>query len=242
MSQGPAFATWPGDDSEELVSRTNLARLAAATGVTSVVVLFLHSMMLGGQPTEGAGTTAIADFLVGHHTAVLTSTWLDGFGSVLLILFVYAVVHLAGPAAGFGGALATRVATPIIALSLVIDAALIGASRAADAGHDGTAGTLWSLATGMDNVFPVANSVWMPLLGVVLLPATVLPRAYAPIVIAIGAAEFVIGTAAVFSPAFTAANNLVFIGFMAWMLAASIALAVRAGKLATGPDLSFVTT
>ena len=224
------------------MSRTTLARLCAALGIGSVVLLGIHSMILGARPAADAAARDVANYLHSHATAVLASAWLDGIGSIGVITVIYVLVHLTGHATGLWGRATCLVATTIIGLSLVIDAALIAAVHAAGQGGSETAATLWSLAAGLDFVFPVANAVWMSLLGMLLFRSSVLPRAYAPLVVLVGVVEITIGTAALFSPAFEPANNLVFIGFVAWMLAASIGLAVGAGRLASEPEPSFATT
>lgn len=208
-----------------------LARGAALAGVVSVVMLVVHSVILGSLPTDGSSQTAVLKWLNGHHTVVLSSAWLDGIGSILLVVTVYAMVRLIRPEADFTGQLASRMATIVIALSLVTDAALIAATHAARAGHGGPASALFNLAYGIDFVFPLANCLWLPALGVLVLRSAVLPRGFGHAAVVVGVAEFVVGTAALFSPAAAAANNVVFIALLVWMLAGSIGLAVRARVL-----------
>ena len=205
-----------------------LARRAALAGVTSVVMLVVHSMILGSPPSNGSSETAVLRWLNGHHGVVLSSAWLDGIGSIVLVGTVYALVRLVGPEDGVTGRLATRMATIVVALSLVTDAALIAATHAAGAGHGGPATALFTFAYGIDFVFPLVNCLWLPAVGVLLLRSAVLPRGFGHAAVVVGVAEFVVGTAALFSSAAAAANNFVFIALLVWMLAVSIVLAARA--------------
>jgi len=218
------------------MSRATLARLTAVAGAAGIALLVAHVLVVGGLPADDATRPVVTGYLVAHHDAMSVSAWTDGFGSLLVIAAVTAMVHLAGSTAGIWARLTTIVASMVIALSLVIDAALIAATHSAVWGDGAAAGTLWSFANGIDFVFPVANSVWMPLLGIVLFRSSLLPPAYAPLIVLVGAGEFVVGTAALFSPAMAAANNVVFVGLMAWMLAASVGLAVGARKLSAEPE------
>jgi hypothetical protein len=118
-------------------------------------------------------------------------------------------------------------ATVVIGLSLITDAAVITAAQTSAVGHVGPANAAISLANGIDYVFPLANCVWMLALGLVLARSTVLPHIYGRLVILLGAAEFLVGSAALFNSAAATANNFVFIALLVWLLAAAVALAVR---------------
>jgi hypothetical protein len=209
------------------MSQRTLARLAAASGFIGVITLVAHFVILGSPPGNTASAAAVLTYLAGHHGALLASAWLDGIGSVLAMAVVYALVHLSAPARALPASLATRLATVVIGLSLITDAALITAAQASAAGHAGPAHAAISLANGIDYVFPLANCVWMPALGLVLARSAVLPRIYGRLVILLGAADFLAGTAALSSSAAATANNFVFIALLAWLLAAAAALAVR---------------
>lgn len=209
------------------MSQRTLARLAAAAGVVSVITLVAHFVILSSPPGDTASTAVVLAYLAGHHGALLTSAWLDGIGSILAMAVVYALVHLAAPVRTFPASLATRLATVVIGISLITDAALITAAQTSAVGHIAPASAAFSLAKGIDYVFPLANSVWMPALGLVLARSGVLPRSYGRLVILLGVAEFLAGTVALVNSAAATVNNFVFVAFLVWLVAAAVALAVR---------------
>lgn len=207
---------------------TSLTRTAAAFSLGGVVLLVAHQMVLGSMPPPDASAATATQYLQTHGTAMLTSAWLDGFGSVLLVLAVFALARMAGP--GFWHDVAVRVAGVIIALSLVIDAVLIAAAGAASAGATTAAGTLWTFAFAIDAAFPIANTVWMVVLGVLLVRSRALPVLLGRLLVAVGALELVGGTAALYSDAARAVNNMVFVVFLAWLLVTGVVLAVRSRR------------
>lgn len=210
-------------------------RTAAACSIGGVVLLLAHQLVLGSMPPPDAPAATASRYLSGHGPAVLTSAWLDGFGSVLLVLAVFALVRMAGT--GFWHDVASRVASVVIALSLVIDAVLIAGVGAAESGATAAAGTMWTFAFAIDGVFPVANTVWMLTLGVLLVRSRALPLILSRLLVAVGALELVGGAAALYSDGAKAVNNLVFVAFLAWLLATGIVLAVRSRR-AVNPAFS----
>jgi hypothetical protein len=213
---------------------TSLTRTAAASSLGGVALLVAHQMVLGSMPPADASAATATQYLQTHGTAMLTSAWLDGFGSVLLVLAVFALVRMTG--SGFWHDVAVRVAGVIIALSLVIDAVLIAAVGAAASGATAAAGTLWTFAFAIDAAFPIANTVWMVVLGVLLVRSRALPVLLGRLLVAVGALEFLGGTTALYSDAARAVNNWVFLALIVWMLATGVLLAVRSRRT---PDPAF---
>jgi len=207
---------------------TSLTRTAAACSIAGVVLLVAHQLVLGSMPPPDASAATATHYLNTHSTAMLSSAWLDGFGSVLLVLAVYAMARMTG--SGFWHDVTVRVAGVVIALSLVIDAVLVAGVGAATSGATAAAGTMWTLAGAVDQVFPVANAVWMTTLGVLLVGSRTLPILLGRLLVAVGVLELVGGTAALYSDGAKAVNNLVFVAFLAWLLVAGIVLAVRSRR------------
>lgn len=209
--------------------------LVALTGVAAVVFLVGHFLITGPPLPDDVSLSQLVQFTHGHQTELLLSAWFNGIGVTLLALFVYGLVHLAGESAGFAGAVAVRVVTALIAVALIVDAVLIAVARAAGSGADSTLSTMWRIAHAVDYVFPVANSVWMFALAIVLLCSGVMARRFGYTLAALALAEFAFGTLALFSSAGAALNNMVFMGVALWTLAAGISLTLRRRSMAAHP-------
>jgi len=203
-----------------------MARLILLGALGSVVALVAHIAVLPSRPAAGAAQPLLMQF-AGHHNVLLTSAWLDGLGSALLILTAVAIAHLAGAGSTLPGRIVQVTGTVVIALSLVSDTLLIATAQAGALGDGATVRTAYSLLSAGDYVYPVANTFWLSALGLVVLRTSILPRAFGYLALALGAAELVIGLAKLYSDTVHNVINYGFMAILAWVLAASITLAIR---------------
>jgi hypothetical protein len=137
------------------------------------------------RPRAGRGErralTALARYAAGHHHAMLAAAWLEGSGTLPYVIFVLALVHLAGTRAGFAGRVTTLAAAPVLAVSLVYDVMLTAIAQSAALGGQQTATALVAYGhfAAVGHVFVLAPPLFLPL-GLILLRSPVLPRVFAP--------------------------------------------------------------
>jgi hypothetical protein len=205
----------------------------AACGILGVLAL-VASFNVNPGPPAGASISQIVEFGKQYRDSILVGAWLQGVGSLLNVVFVLALVHLAGYADRFAGRLALLAGVTILNVSLVEIAFYLTAVQSGESGDLGALATSLQLIKGVQHVFLIAPALLLPV-GLATLGAPVLPRIFGLLAIVLSAALEILGFVGLF-------NNLqpvvdvVLIVQEVWMLAAAIALLLRG--LASRPALS----
>jgi Domain of unknown function (DUF4386) len=200
-------------------------KLVAAAGFASAVALVGH-FVVAGPPASFTTQKVLVDYAL-RHDAVVTGAWLDGIGSILLVLTVVGVAQLAGAAGSLAGRVLLVAGAAVAAQSLLTDTLLIAATQIAAAGSEAQAATLVQVAHAADYVFPIANAFWAPALGLIVLRTRVLPAIFGYVAVAFGLVELFGGTAALYSESVNAVINPLFLVMVVWNVAAGIVLLVR---------------
>jgi hypothetical protein len=200
-------------------------KLVAVAGFASAVALVGH-FVVAGPPASFTSQKLLVDYAL-RHDAVVTGAWLDGIGSVLLVLTVVGVAQLAGAAGSFAGRVLMLAGAAVAAHSLFIDSLVIGAAQIAAAGSAAQAATLLQVAHAGDYAFPIANAFWAPALGLIVLRTGVLPAVFGFVAVAFGLLELAGGAAALYSESVNAVINPMFLVMVLWNVAAGIVLLVR---------------
>ncbi len=203
----------------------------ALCGIAGVAMLTAHFFVPANVPGDNSPPTVITQFVHQHHTAILVTAWLQGFGPLPYALFALGVVCLAGATARFAGWATLLASAVIVTLSLIDAAFTIAAAQAVTARHGTTATVSFDLIAGPGNdaigrVFLIALPLLLPL-GAVLLGSRLLPRAFGYIAVALGAASIALGAAALFSPAAFSLAIVLIIAENLWVLAAAAVLMTR---------------
>jgi hypothetical protein len=217
------------------VSERATRALAAGCGVAGVVMLTAHFLVPGGVPPDSAGIARIAAFARAHRDAILTSAWLQATGAILYVLFVLAVVHLAGAGERFAGRVVALAGAVLVGVALLDSALTVAAVQAATHGRPETLRVSFDLIGGPGNdaigrSFLIAPAILLPL-GFVLVQTRLLPRWYGVLAIALGALSQLLGLAGLFSTvAFGDVNPVVLLLENVWLM--SVAFALVAGPAA----------
>jgi hypothetical protein len=170
--------------------------VAGLCGIFGAVALVSSFVMNPAPPAEFT-VSQLRDFAVQHHNGIVFGAWLQGMGSLLLVLFAIALVHLAGATHQFAGWVTLLAGATILMVSLVEITFYLGAVQAAEAG-DLTSGTVSNaLIKAVQHVFLIAPALLLPL-GAVLLGAQILPRVFAYVALAIGATLQIFGLVGLF--------------------------------------------
>jgi hypothetical protein len=203
-------------------------KLVAVAGFVSAVALVGH-FVVARPPASFTTQKLLVDYAL-EHNAVVTGAWLDGIGSVLLVLTVVGVAQLAGAAGSFAGRVLMLAGAAVAAHSLFIDSLVIGAAQVAAAGSGAQAAILLQVAHAADYAFPIVNVLWAPALGLIVLRTGVLPAIFGYVAVAFGLVDLGGGTAAIYSESVNAVINPMFLVMVVWNVAAGVVLLVRREK------------
>jgi hypothetical protein len=208
--------------------------LAGAAGLTGAAALAASFTVLPAPPALTAPLAVLTSYVASHHYAMLAAAWLEGTGTLLYVIFVLALVHLAGPRSGLAGRVTGLAAAVVLAVSLVYDLMLIAIAQSATFGGRlaATALVAYGLFAAAEHLFLLAPPLLLPL-GLILLRAPVLPRPFGLLAVIIGAVGPVLGLAGLFTvtannngPTGAAINALVAAQGL-WIIAAAATLPLR---------------
>jgi hypothetical protein len=146
---------------------------AAVSGLVGTCMLGVSFAINTGPPT-GASGAQLAAFGQQHHDAILWGAWLQAVGPVLIAVFAFAIVALAGAMARPAGWMTLFGTATLMTVSLIEITGYIGTLHASPA----TMGlTSLALIYSVQHLYFIvaAPAVWLPL-GLVILGSSVLPR------------------------------------------------------------------
>jgi hypothetical protein len=116
--------------------------LAGAAGFAGAAALGTSFGVLPPPPPITAPLAALTHYAVTNHHAMLAAAWLEGTGTLLQVIFVLALVHLAGPRAGLAGRITTVACAAVLGVSLLYDVMLIAIAQSAALGGRQTTAAL----------------------------------------------------------------------------------------------------
>jgi hypothetical protein len=211
------------------MTKTSWTRaLAGLCGIAGPVIL-VASLAMNPSPPPGLAPTALAAWAEPRAGFIVLDGGMQGFGSLLTVIFALALVRLSGAAHGFMGWLTRFAGGTILMISLIEVTFYLTAAQAIASGD--TASDLISdgLDRAVQHVFLTVPALLLPL-AVVLLRTRVLARPFAWSGLAIGAGLQVLALAGAFRAMQPAVDALVILQ-SAWFVAAGAALALSAPKL-----------
>jgi hypothetical protein len=200
----PGAGKPPAADAPAVTSRWRL--LASVAGVAGAAGLGASFAVLPPPPPLTAPLAALTRYAASHHHAMLAAAWLEGTGTLLYVIFVLALVHLAGARAGLAGRITTVACAAVLGVSLVYDVMLIAIAQSAALGGAQTTTALvaYGLFAAAEHVFLLAPPLLLPL-GLILLRTQLLPRIFALLAVILGILGPILGLAGLFTV--TANNN-----------------------------------
>ena len=168
-----------------------------------------------------------------NYANILWGAWMQAVGPVLIVLFAFSLVHLAGATQRLSGWMTFFGATILMTVSLVEITFYISALHADPATMPYISLVLISAVQHLYFIV-AAPSLFLPL-GIVLLRSAVLPQLFGYLALALAAVFAALGAGYMLQltlPGFV----LGFAGVQAlWWLAAAITLIVRSGALSASP-------
>ncbi len=212
-----------------LMSRPLFSKLSGLSGIVGVLMLGVSFATAVGPPVN-ATRAELVKFGQQHGAAVLWGAWLQAVGPVFIVLFAFALVHLAGASSRLSGWMTLFGASVLMTVSLIEITYYIGALF-----PDPEMMTSISLRTiyAVQHLYFIvaAPALFIPL-GIVLLTSLLLPPIFGYLALLLGAVFAALGVAFLLTPVLPDMVTA-FAGVQAlWWLAAAITLIVRSGKLA----------
>jgi hypothetical protein len=208
--------------------------LAGAAGFAGAAALGLSFGVLPSPPALSAPLAALTRYGAAHQHILMGAAWLEGTGTALYVIFVLALVHLAGARAGLAGRVTALASAVVLAVSLLYDVTLIAIAQSAALGGRQTTTALvaYGLFAATEHVFLLVPPLFLPL-GLILLRTAILPRVFALLAVTFGVIAPVLGLAGLFTVtannngAVGAAINILVAAEALWIIAASLTLPLR---------------
>ena len=205
-------------------------------GVSGIcgVLLLVTSFVINSGPPSGANPADLASFAQQNYARVLWGAWMQGVGPVLIVLFAFVLVHLAGASQQLAGWMTFFGATILMTVSLIEITFYIGALYRDPAIMPSVSLALISAVQHLYFIV-AAPALFLPL-GLLLVRCRILPRVFGYLALALAATFAVLGV--VFLLRLTLPDAVTaFAGVQAfWWLTAAIALIVRRRKISGIPD------
>jgi hypothetical protein len=205
-------------------SKRSLCIFGGLAGAVGVVLLGL-SFAINTGPPPNPTSAELMKFGQENYAKILWGSWLQAIGPVLIVLFAFSLVHLAGATQRLAGWMTFFGATILMTVSLVEITFYIGALHTDPAGMPYISLAVISAVQHLYFII-AAPSLFFPL-GIVLLGSAVLPRVFGYLALVLAGIFAVLGAAFMLRlilPNYVTA----FAGVQAlWWFAAAIALIAR---------------
>jgi len=197
--------------------------LAGLCGIAGPLIL-VSSFMINPAPPAGLAGAALVAWARPHKASLLLGGWMQGIGSLLMVIFCLAMIDAAGAANRLSGRLTQLAATTILCVSL-IEVTFYLAAGSSIASGDMTLGLVSSgLIKAVQHVFLIAPALLLPL-GFVLATTRLIGRLLAWSALLIGASLQGLGLAGIFMR-LQPVIDVVLIVQAAWFVLAGLAFAI----------------
>jgi hypothetical protein len=207
---------------------TKLFRMLSALSGIAGVIMLITSFSINPGPPSNATSAQLTAFGNQYYTSILWGAWLQAVGPLLIVLFAFAIVYLAGATTRLAGWMTMFGGTILMMVSLVEITFYMSAFYS----NPPTMGLIClDLTHAVQHLYFIvaAPALFLPL-GVVILGSRVLPQVFGYLALVLGAAFAILGVVFLFTLTLPAAV-LAFAGIQAfWWLAAAITLIVRTEK------------
>lgn len=197
------------------------------SGVCGVLLLVV-SFAINSGPPPGANPAELANFAQQNYARVLWGAWMQAVGPVLIVLFAFVLVHLAGATQQLVGWMTFFGATVLMTVSLIEITFYICALYPDPVIMSSVALNVISAVQHLYFIV-AAPALFLPL-GVILVRSQVLPRVFGYLGLALAIVFAALGV--IFLLRLTLPNAVTaFAGVQAlWWLAAAVAMIARGAK------------
>jgi len=208
--------------------KQSLCIFGGLSGICGVLLLGL-SFAINNGPPPGATGVELANFAQQNYAKILWGAWMQAVGPLLIVLFAFLVVQLAGATQHLAGWMTFLGATILMTVSLIEITFYISALY-----RDPVLMPSLSLnvISAVQHLYFIvaAPALFVPL-GIVLVRSRVLPKLFGYLALVLGAIFAALGVIFLLRLPLPDAVTA-FAGVQAlWWLAAAVALIFRSGKL-----------
>ena len=215
----------------DFVSRRSFCLLSGVSGIAGIAMLVASFSINPGLPGD-ASVPVLLEFARQHYAEELWGAWLQAVGPVFIVLFAFALVHLAGATQRIAGWMTIFGATTLMTVSLIEITFYISGMFAVP--EIMPAISIKLVFAVQHLYFMVAAPALFCPLGIVLLCSDVLPRifGYFALLLAIGFAA----TGAIFMLTLRLPDAVAAAGAVqpVWWLAAATTLMLRSKRIGSG--------
>ena len=206
--------------------------LSALSGIIGVIMLITSFSINPGPPSNATSAQLIA-FGNQYYTSILWGAWLQAVGPLLIVLFAFAIVFLAGATTRLAGWMTLFGGTTLMAVSLIEITFYMSTLNTTPLNNNPAAMGLISLALihSVQHLYFIvgAPALFIPL-GVVILGSRLLPRVLGYLAIVLGAAFAIAGVVYLFDLTLPVLVQAFASIQVLWWLAAAILLIVRSQR------------
>ncbi|HKW41085.1 MAG TPA: hypothetical protein VJN39_07545 [Gemmatimonadales bacterium] len=201
-------------------------------GIVGPLIL-VGSFVINPAPPAASTIPQLRDFAVRHHDAIVLGGWLQGIGSLLIVVFAIGLVHLADATSRMAGWLTLLAGALIVMVSLVEVTFYLGAVQGTAMGDTASALASDNLRKAVQHVFLIAPALLLPL-AFVLRGANLLPRVFAHTALALGATLQTLGLVGLLTGLQTVVDVVLMMQAF-WFVAAAVVLLLRSGRFTAAP-------
>jgi hypothetical protein len=213
---------------KSFLSKRSFCILSGLSGIAGVG-LIMASFAINNGPPPGATSAELVKFGQQNYATVLWGAWLQAVGPVLIVLFAFALVHLAGATQRLAGWMTFFGATILMTVSLVEITFYISALSPDPAMMPSISLKLISAVQHLYFIV-AAPSLFLPL-GIVLVGSPILPRLFGYLALVLATVFAALGVIFLLDLTLPGAVTA-FAGVQAlWWLAAAITLVVHSGNI-----------
>ncbi|MCI4371272.1 MAG: hypothetical protein L3J78_01340 [Thermoplasmata archaeon] len=198
-------------------------------GCLALTVYFAAPFVLFPFPPSSATSAEIAASATQYRLDYLMAAWLQGTGTLLIVVFVLGLVYQSQGWNRFAGWITMLASAAILTLSLNEGAYFIDIAQAIANGHPEATVTSFDLTFVFLHTFFIAPSLLLPL-AFVLRRSIVLPRIFWPWAFAVGVSSEALGLVGLLVPNATILAIVLLVTIVVWIVSAAIALALRASS------------
>jgi hypothetical protein len=209
-----------------------LVSFCGLVGTIALTLYFTAPFTWMPLPLPTATTQEILEFGKKYQVAILVDTWLQQFGTILSVVFVLALVHLAQRSATLAGRLTLLASTVIVSLSLAEGTFVLATVQSANNGHNESMLTCFELTFVFIHIFLLAPSLFL-MMGFALKGSNILPKIFISAAIILGILFQSLGVVALFDNTFLMAVIGVLMLQNLWTVITAITLLISRRKLTT---------
>jgi hypothetical protein len=211
-----------------ILSKRSFCTLSGLSGVAGVVLLGA-SFAINNGPPPGATSAELLQFGQQNYAHILWGAWMQAVGPVLIVLFAFALVHLAEATQRLAGWMTAFGATILMTVSLIEIIFYISALFPDPALMPSMSLRLISAVQHL-YFMVAAPSLFLPL-GIVLVSSSILPRLFGYLAILLATVFAALGVIFLLDLTLPGAVTAFAAVQAVWWLAAAVTLIVRSGRM-----------